>query len=251
MSIRPRPVLPALLAALVIVGCGSDSINSTNNVDYLTFSGSRSYEIQNANGLGFNGATLNVMVTDLQPVTRAASLNQVLIVFNSSDGRFDNTPMTIQTGSLNTFNGQISTTDGTVYAITVQVRDTSPQITVVLRSVDGELILEGSQVNASDNSGGGDPTSNARLSLSTTSLPFAAGETVKTFTITNAGTGTITWTVTDDQPFVTVAPASGEGEGEVTVTIDRTGLAAGTHPATVTVQSNGGTLQVAVAVTVE
>ncbi len=61
-------------------------------------------------------------------------------------------------------------------------------------------------------------------------------------TIQNDGDGTLNWTAVADEPWVSVSPASGStgtGPGEaIEVTVDGTGLAAGTHTATITVAGN-------------
>jgi len=65
-----------------------------------------------------------------------------------------------------------------------------------------------------------------------------------TFNITNCGGGELIWNVSDDKPWISVSPASGSTTTEtehVTVTIDTTGLSIGKHTVNLTVDSNGGT----------
>lgn len=83
------------------------------------------------------------------------------------------------------------------------------------------------------------------LTLNTTQLSFGLTQTQLSFTIQRLnwyGAGDVvdpTWAVTDDATWITsISPASGDTTTEtdtVTVTIDRSGLAAGLHTATITV----------------
>lgn len=91
------------------------------------------------------------------------------------------------------------------------------------------------------------------LCVSPTSLDFGSSETSKTFNITNCGNGTLTWTITDDSNWITVSPTSGSTTSEtdvITVTVNRSGLSPGDYNGTVTVNSNGGTEQVGVSMSV-
>ncbi len=98
------------------------------------------------------------------------------------------------------------------------------------------------------------PVVNPILCVSPTSLDFANSETSKTFNITNCGTGgTLTWNITDDTNWITVSPTSGSTTAEtdvITVTVNRSGLSPGNYSGTVTVNSNGGTAQVGVSMSV-
>ncbi|MBU1318265.1 MAG: hypothetical protein KKG33_03890 [candidate division Zixibacteria bacterium] len=58
----------------------------------------------------------------------------------------------------------------------------------------------------------------------------------QTFSITNVGDGTLDWAATDDATWLTCDPSSAVGDRTVTVEIDKTGLSAGIHTATISVE---------------
>ena len=59
-------------------------------------------------------------------------------------------------------------------------------------------------------------------------------------TINNAGAGSFNWTLAVDQPWVSPSDTSGVADAQVTLTVDPTGLAMGTHEATVTITADEG-----------
>ncbi len=76
--------------------------------------------------------------------------------------------------------------------------------------------------------------------LNPTSLSFSAtragaNPASQTVALTNGGDGTLSWTAASNQTWLTVSPTSGSGNATLTASIDITGLAAGTHNATITV----------------
>ncbi len=82
------------------------------------------------------------------------------------------------------------------------------------------------------------------LAVTPTSLSFSgtAGSTnpaAKTLSVSNAGSGLLPFTATDDAGWVSVTPGSGSAPRDLSVSVDTTGLAAGTHTATVRVESAG------------
>ncbi|MBM4363871.1 MAG: S8 family serine peptidase, partial [Deltaproteobacteria bacterium] len=86
------------------------------------------------------------------------------------------------------------------------------------------------------------------LRASSDRLDFGSTLTTLPLTLENAGRGTLDVTaVTADAAWVTVSPAAA---GMNDVLVDRTGLPSGTHTATLTVTSNGGSATVSVRVTV-
>ncbi|MCH2537158.1 MAG: Ig-like domain-containing protein [Dehalococcoidia bacterium] len=94
------------------------------------------------------------------------------------------------------------------------------------------------------------------LTVSTPALDFGTGLTNLSFDITNVGGGSLTWTITDNDSvgFLGTTPISGDTTSEtdaIVVTVDRSGLAAATYVATITVTSNGGTEAVSVVMQVD
>jgi hypothetical protein len=88
------------------------------------------------------------------------------------------------------------------------------------------------------------------LSLSTNNLDFDSTKTQLSFNISNAGTGTLNWTASGNQSWMTVQPQSGNNAGTVNVTINKAGLSPGNYSGAVTVSSNGGSGNVAIAMRV-
>jgi hypothetical protein len=70
-------------------------------------------------------------------------------------------------------------------------------------------------------------------------LSFVTGEKSKTLSVSNMGTGSVTWSVVTDAEWLIASPATVDNTGLVTVRVDRTGLPAGQHTATVTVSGYG------------
>jgi glucose/arabinose dehydrogenase len=82
------------------------------------------------------------------------------------------------------------------------------------------------------------------LAVSPASLSFGgsaggANPAAKTLTVSNTGGGTLSFSATDDAPWLTVTPGTGTAPRDLSVTVDTAGLAAGTHTATVRVESAG------------
>ena len=95
------------------------------------------------------------------------------------------------------------------------------------------------------------------LGVDPTTLDFGTSEKQKSFDISNTGDAcsVLSWTATPVEAWITVDPAQGtrtpeEGPVEVVVTVDRSTLGVGPHTGTVTVDSNGGTQDVTILVTV-
>jgi formylglycine-generating enzyme required for sulfatase activity len=86
------------------------------------------------------------------------------------------------------------------------------------------------------------------ISLSQTCLaPWSTGgadAAAETFEVWNAGDGTLSYTITDDAGWLSCGPASGDSTGEhdtITVTYATSGLAVGTHAATITIADPAAT----------
>jgi PKD repeat protein/glucose/arabinose dehydrogenase len=82
------------------------------------------------------------------------------------------------------------------------------------------------------------------LAVAPTSLSFsgtagAANPAAKTLSVTNTGGGTLNFTASDDAPWLTVTPGTGTAPRDLSVAVNTAGLAAGTHTATVRVESAG------------
>jgi glucose/arabinose dehydrogenase len=82
------------------------------------------------------------------------------------------------------------------------------------------------------------------LAVSPASLSFSgvAGSTnpaTKSLSVTNAGGGTLSFAASDDASWLSVSPGTGAAPRDLTVSVDIAGLAAGTHTATVRVESAG------------
>jgi glucose/arabinose dehydrogenase/PKD repeat protein len=82
------------------------------------------------------------------------------------------------------------------------------------------------------------------LSVSPTSLSFSGGvgapnPASKTVAVSNTGGGTLNFSASDDASWLTVTPATGTAPRDLTVSVDVSGLAAGTHTATLRVESAG------------
>ena len=89
-----------------------------------------------------------------------------------------------------------------------------------------------------------------KLSVEPPNLTFVLNATHRTFQISNSGTGELTWTVKALQPWISVSPASGSQSGTVTVIIARSEISAGDHDGTIRIESNAGTENVSVRVSV-
>ena len=82
------------------------------------------------------------------------------------------------------------------------------------------------------------------LSVSPTSLSFsgtagAANPAARTVAVANTGGGTLSFTASDDASWLTVTPGTGTAPRDLSVAVNTAGLTAGTHTATVRVESPG------------
>jgi PKD repeat protein/glucose/arabinose dehydrogenase len=82
------------------------------------------------------------------------------------------------------------------------------------------------------------------LSVSPTSLSFsgtvgAANPAARTVSVANTGGGTLNFTASDDASWLTVTPGTGTAPRDLSVAVNTAGLTAGTHTATVRVESPG------------
>ena len=85
------------------------------------------------------------------------------------------------------------------------------------------------------------------LNVSPTSLDFGTTTTTLNFNITNTGGGNLTWAITENTAWLTVTPTNGTTTTEtdqITASVNRTGLAAGTYSAQISVTSDGGDVTV-------
>ncbi|HWC76007.1 MAG TPA: S8 family serine peptidase, partial [Blastocatellia bacterium] len=88
--------------------------------------------------------------------------------------------------------------------------------------------------------------SNPTIGVSPTSFSFTAtvgggNPANQSLSISNTGGGTLNWSASDNQTWLTVSPASGTAPSSVTVSVNISGLAAGTHNATITITAAGAT----------
>ena len=87
------------------------------------------------------------------------------------------------------------------------------------------------------------------LDVTPQSLDFGETELQKSLNITNQGAGTLNWTVSDNQVWITISPTTGTTTTEidlVNVTVDRTGLTGSDFTGSITVNSNGGVVNISV-----
>ena len=87
------------------------------------------------------------------------------------------------------------------------------------------------------------------LDVTPQSLDFGKTELEKLLNITNQGAGTLNWTVIDDQDWMTISPTTGattSGTDIVNVTVDRTGLTGSDFTGIITINSNGGAVNISV-----
>ncbi len=95
-------------------------------------------------------------------------------------------------------------------------------------------------------SGTGSASGDAVITRSPTGLAFYCTEDGddpldQWFYIWNDGDGTMAYTVSDDQSWLSVSPTSGSSSGEhdkITASVDSSGLSAGNHSATITIESD-------------
>jgi glucose/arabinose dehydrogenase len=82
------------------------------------------------------------------------------------------------------------------------------------------------------------------LAVSPASLSFsatagAANPASKTLSVSNSGGGSLSFTVSDDAPWLSVTPGSGAAPATLTAAVNISGLAAGDHTATITIDGGG------------
>jgi len=79
------------------------------------------------------------------------------------------------------------------------------------------------------------------MGVSPAALTFAAVQgqnpAVQTLEITKSANGQVTWTAADDAAWLTMTPTSGSAPTTVTVSVNVTGMAVGTHNATITLSA--------------
>ncbi len=96
------------------------------------------------------------------------------------------------------------------------------------------------------------------LAVDPPALEFAAtfgqpNPLTQSFIIKNSGKGVLHWAITSDQSWVSVTPDTGSIDSisqTVSVAVDIAGLAAGVHPASLAVNSNGGRATVQITLTI-
>jgi hypothetical protein len=71
------------------------------------------------------------------------------------------------------------------------------------------------------------------------------------FSIANVGAGTLVWSASTQDPWLSMSPDNGVNGGTMTITVDRSLAAPGLNNGTVTVSSNGGTIDIMIQATVE
>jgi hypothetical protein len=81
-----------------------------------------------------------------------------------------------------------------------------------------------------------------QLTVSTPSLVFSTGETVKTFELRNGGEGPIIWDVQPQQAWILASPSGGTLGSATTVQVrlDRTLLGRGQHVGAIAISSSAG-----------
>lgn len=143
---------------------------------------------------------------------------------------------------------------------------TQTEIDVIEMRVDRTVLGRGmsnGQVRITSN--GGEQTvavsvtaaATAQLQVSTTSVDLGESLTSAQFTITNLGVEALEWqlSVAQDAPWLSATPAQGtlanqDATAAITVTADRAGLPPGPFEGVISITSNGGDAQVAVAIEV-
>jgi hypothetical protein len=89
------------------------------------------------------------------------------------------------------------------------------------------------------------PPASAALSVTPAALTFSGPPNTalpaQGISIANTGGGTLTWSASDNVPWLTLGATSGTAPSTVAVNVNTTGLAAGTHNATISVTSPDAT----------
>jgi len=167
------------------------------------------------------------------------------------------TPFSMQAGTFQVFDVSAHDDDGDLLSYAweidgVPTGDTTFDMTYSPTQADvGPHTIK---VTVSDGNGGTDShtwnvtvtTSIPAIARSTPTLSPSCNEgqdaTAQTFEVWNAGGGTLNYTIGDDAGWLSCGPASGDSTGEhdtITVTYDTSGLAVGTHTATITIAAVG------------
>lgn len=97
------------------------------------------------------------------------------------------------------------------------------------------------------------PAAGPRLSVTPSVLNFGGEGVEESLAIYNSGSGALTWSLAEDIDWLAADAAQGtvtDGTGRVTLTVDRTGLGPGSYYGTFTLQSNGGSMTISVAMKV-
>lgn len=89
-----------------------------------------------------------------------------------------------------------------------------------------------------------------RLTVSSSSLSFAAGESSKVVTLSNQGSGAITWQVTPQQTWIVAAPTAGafSDSGTLQVWVNREIVRRGERSGTLVLTSDAGTVTITVTI---
>jgi len=87
------------------------------------------------------------------------------------------------------------------------------------------------------------------LSISSDSLAFGTSQTQLNIDIENSGTGTLSWSIVESIAWLSVNPESGETlmeTDQVSVSVNRGGMEPGNYIGTITISSNGGSMDISV-----
>lgn len=85
-----------------------------------------------------------------------------------------------------------------------------------------------------------------QLTVNQAILDFDSTKTNLDFTISNTGTGDLTWTISADKSWISLNPTVGTNDGSVTVTVQGQSLGTGQHTGKITINSNGGLIDITV-----
>jgi len=73
----------------------------------------------------------------------------------------------------------------------------------------------------------------------------------RTFSISNTGSGTLEGEISTHQDWININPTTWTNSKEITVTVKTEDLDAGSHGGTITVESNGGTMNIPVSLVIK
>lgn len=91
------------------------------------------------------------------------------------------------------------------------------------------------------------------LSVTPSTLDFGSEETQLSLTISNSGNGDLNWSATSGQEWITLDKLSGTINTtlvDILVTVDRTGLEPSTYNGSISIQSNGGNINISIIMTI-